>query len=740
MILLTKKRFIFLYCFYILSFIPNVYASSIKLSSENISSLISFSQKKFEELDSHSSLSNAHKALQYAYEIDNNILKAGAYNVIAKNYSEILEAERAITIFYKAYDLIKETEEVKLKFDILNHLAVLYKNEDATESINLFFKALSLNTNQIPVHEVLLCKVNIVYTYYKLKDFEKGYGYLRSVEQEILHSESALLLMHYHILSANYYDFKRDSTNTGIHYNLALKFVTSSAYIPQRDKHLINVYYDLSIFYKGNNDKEKSYYFLKQYLDKRNSLHASGYYQAIINYASKIDEEEFERHIIEIAGLNNEQKDIIFYNRLIYSLFLLISIVLFVTVLFLIKNQQQKIRLISKIRAQNRALNQTKKDIEKETDLKTQFIGKVSHELRTPLYSVIGLTHLLEQDYTFLRNNKIITGLKSSSDYLMNLINDLLQLQKIEANADKVEFKNYTINCEIDKIKNSYKEIAASYNDVIEIIYDNYFCKVVKTDKVKLNKIITNLLSNALRYTRDGKITIRINQEKIDDNTLNLQIIICDTGADVIARQQEMLLIDANTISSDEINIVDKGLRLPVVKKLIHLLGGEISVTNELNKGLAFHFNLPCEISEKSRFEVTSDLITHYKLNDLSILLVENNEINRIVNQRVFKNHNIACTAVASAKEALDLLDEMNYDVILTDISMPEMDGFEFTQYLRDKGLEIPIIALTAYNKSDIIDKVNICGLSDVVTKPFDFDFLLTTIHSCLQQTKKSLV
>jgi len=707
------------------------------LSNDSIAKLLTISQKNLDELNNKASLENAQIVLDHAYLTMDDILAAKAYNIIALNYDEFSDREKAINILKKAFRLVKPTNEFALQFEILNNLANVYKPKDAKMALNLYNQALLIDPARITSASILFCKINMVETYYFLKEFERGFSFLLALEREIFASKSILFLTHYHILSGDYFAFKQKFDQAENHYIVALGNINRSKVFANKPKYKLEIHKTLSDFYNLNHKSDLAYQHLKQYLAARDELYTFDYIKTVANYASQIDNEDYRRELVKIEKLNEQQQKTIYYSRIIYSLLIIIALFLLYSIFYLIKTQRQKNELIKKIEIQNTELELAKENAENIADMKTQFISKVSHELRTPLYSVIGLTNILEQDFDILKNNKILNALKFSADYLMNLINDLLQLQKIEANAVKIEVVSYDLRQGVNSIIESLDTIAKSNNNVVETNFENCLYKIIEIDRIKLNQILYNLLSNSLKFTKNGRVTLTVFQEKIDESKIKLHFRISDTGIGITEENLTKMFEKFVQFHTQGTDYQGTGLGLSIVKQLVDMLGGKINVTSKYGVGTTFSFFIPCTISKQVKIEATHDLISELNLKNVRILLVENNEINRLVNQRVFKNYKIPCTMVASAHEALELLNQTSFDVILTDINMPEMNGFEMTKKIREQGINIPIIALTAYNKSDILKEIKDCGINDVVTKPFDFDILLRCIYSNLNENEK---
>ncbi|UYW02262.1 response regulator [Flavobacterium agricola] len=430
-----------------------------------------------------------------------------------------------------------------------------------------------------------------------------------------------------------------------------------------------------------------------------------------------------------MSKLHAQQNKTIAYTQLIYILLFGLLLFLAYSTYVLVKQYQVKNKMLQQIAFQNAELALAKDAAESRVLVKNQFIGKVSHEIRTPLYGIIGLTKVLEQDFTYLKQNKIIKALKFSSDYLMSLINDLLQLQKIEANAVKIEPSAYEIESEIKGIVSSLQPIANANNNQVQIHVSACSDSFIVIDKIKLNQILYNLISNALKFTKNGKVAVVIKQMQVAANQLLLQIQITDSGVGIASKNKSKLFDKFVRFNLKDSEYVGAGLGLSIVKQLVNVLQGEINVKSKLNVGTTFFVSIPCknfQQQEDKPTAIANKITVDYK--KLRLLLVENNEISRLSCQRMFEKHEIQCCMVQSGEAALELIKKQHFDVILTDINMPEMTGFELATYIRNLNKNMPIIALTAYNKEDVYNEIKKHQINDVVTKPFNFETLINAI------------
>jgi signal transduction histidine kinase/ActR/RegA family two-component response regulator len=374
---------------------------------------------------------------------------------------------------------------------------------------------------------------------------------------------------------------------------------------------------------------------------------------------------------------------------------------------------------------------------------KSQFLASMSHEIRTPMNGVIGMLHLLNQETLNEKQQHYTQVAKTSADSLLTLINDILDVSKIEAGKLDIEIIDFDIHELFNdlvttmshRIRNQEVELILDIQEINE--------KVVQGDPGRLQQILTNLLSNAIKFTQQGKITIRaslstVNQRTSDEhNDFQLHCDIIDTGIGIANNKLSQLFESfTQADSSTTRKYGGTGLGLSIAKQLCQLMGGEIDVSSELDRGSQFSFSIKLGRSdalslaspnrEMSDSTSSQQQLEHYK--NLNILLVEDNTINQLVALSMLKNLGLSADVAENGEEAIAKLKESGdqyYSVILMDCQMPVMDGFTATQNIRngdaDEGYcKIPIIAMTANAMQGDREECINAGMSDYLTKPID--------------------
>jgi PAS domain S-box-containing protein len=380
---------------------------------------------------------------------------------------------------------------------------------------------------------------------------------------------------------------------------------------------------------------------------------------------------------------------------------------------------------------------------EQATIAKANFLSTMSHEIRTPMNAVLGFTTILLQN---AREDQIehLKMIKYSGDNLLVLINDILDFSKIE--AGKIDFEKVDFNIKelIYNIQGALLEIARNKGILLKVRFDDKLPEMVMGDSVRLGQILTNLASNAVKFTETGKVIISaslVSQSK-ESKSMNIVFEVNDTGIGIPKDKQEFIFESFTQASSETSRKYGgTGLGLAISKRLIELQGSSIQLDSELGKGSSFSFNL--NFDNSTSYLVTNTYVDanvskqpnvqKKMLKGLRILIVDDNKINVLLVKQFFKLWNIESDMAENGLIGVEKVKQNDYDLVLMDLQMPVMDGYEATRAIRilkgKKYQALPIIALTASAVGDVKAEVLKSGMNDYISKPFNPETLFNKIN-----------
>lgn len=406
----------------------------------------------------------------------------------------------------------------------------------------------------------------------------------------------------------------------------------------------------------------------------------------------------------------------------------------FETIAKAIFNQEGKLvqiqstsRNIDQRKAFEQELIKAREDALRSMKAKEIFLSTISHELRTPLNAVVGIAHLLMEENPRADQVPYLETLNFAAQNLLVLINDILDFSKIE--AGKVHFESIAFDLRklLHAIKNTFALRAAEKRLDFQFYIDRRIPSLLKGDPVRLNQILTNLVSNAIKFTEQGQVRIQAKLKRRLPEQVTVQFSVIDTGIG-IAEQDRERIFDYFTQASESTTrkYGGTGLGLAIVKRLLELQGSKIELESQEGKGSRFFFELTFQIADKQvvttkqkRFHPSKMPVSCFR-----VLVVEDNEANCLVARKFLEKWGIQVEVATSGAEAIQKVERQHYDLILMDLQMPEMDGYQTTIAIRafeqqTGRVSIPIIALTASALGQVTDKIAQAGMNDYISKPF---------------------
>ena len=366
-------------------------------------------------------------------------------------------------------------------------------------------------------------------------------------------------------------------------------------------------------------------------------------------------------------------------------------------------------------------LRKAKEDAIKASNAKTEFLSMMSHELRTPLNGIVAMTYLMQQENHSAEMLENIKILQFSTENLNVLINDILDFNKIEAGKVELESIDFNIRDLVTNIKKSIEVHAASKEVEIALDYDDNIPENLIGDPLRLSQIMNNLVNNAVKFTDQGRITIKVQLNHISNDSVAIDVSVKDTGIGIA--EENLPRIFEKFAQADK-HITRRfggtGLGLGITKKLLELHGSKIKVESQVGNGSTFFFTINLKMAvQPSTIVRKEEVFDQHTLKGTKVLLVEDYPINIKIATRFLENWGMHYETATNGRIAVEKLAKNDYQIVLMDLLMPEMDGYTATENIRKFDKRTPIIALTA-SVLNTQDRVYEVGMNGFVTKPFN--------------------
>lgn len=649
------------------------------------------------------------KMQKFSFQIEDNFLIANSYLNLGKLYAEQHKNKDVIKLLNKAYeyalkgdikDLNNTNNQQEVLFNINMSLCKFYLDKNNSEKAITYLLSSKNNLEQLSFNTYNKSKFNYYYGVY--------------------------------YLNKNLYNLANEK------FEIAKNTLITENKIPKNNLLISNIYKDYSFSLQKIEKSDLAYEMLLLRDDALNKY----------NDAKAINQSNISKYKLQIEIYKQEAKwandgkilqEQITQKAKDYNIYLIIAAsLLLISFITLLINFLSKRKLSNVLKVQNKELEVAKNVAEESSKLKSRFISNVSHELRTPLYGVVGLTSImLENNNLNKEDTKHLKSLKYSGDYLLNLINDILHVGKIESN--KVELNNTSVNIKslIQDVTDSFDYGLEESNNKIHILIDDCIPEYVMCDKLRLTQVLFNLIGNSVKFTQNGNIYIKAILKEANEEHVEIRFEVNDDGPGIPKEKQATIFENFTQLNENSnTNYQGAGLGLSITNKIVGLFNSHIELESEEGKGSTFSFDVNFKIDYKSieanKEKQVKSMSSDFK--NIKILIAEDNKINQIVTSTLLKKQNFKFDIVDNGLKALEAFKSNDYDLILMDINMPIMNGNQATLEIRKFNNEIPIVALTASNQEELIrNKMNI-GFDDIITKPFDNDLFFHTIVNLIDK------
>lgn len=684
--------------------------------------------------DYSTSLSKSLKIIDLAASRNDAYYLNHGYNLLGITYEILEDSVRSRENYQKALEYARISKNDTLLWYAYNNLGNIYSSNESTvgKGLDYYKKAIDIATGLPDSEQVLIPMINIGWTYLENEKYDAAYPYLTRSAAILTDKADPKSEASIEALFGMYYTGKGNEAKAVEHFE---KAVTCS----ERDSLIVEAafaYGEYAKMLSGAGRYKEAFNALEAHKDYRERI-----FQIERNQDREIAYGRFETNEVKkslaLARREEQYKDQVIQKSKQITLIMIISLVVLVAILLLLF-RSNKIRntLIGKLREKNDELIASKDQAEKLSMMKTRFFSTVSHELRTPLYGVVGLASLLLDENKDKEQEEDLKSLKFSADYLLALINDVLQVNKMDSDLVHLENSDFNIRQLFTGIVKSF-ETSHKNNNTLELQIDNEIPNVLVGDAMRLSQVVMNLVGNAIKFTHGGVVWLKAEKKACSGDHCRIYFEIGDTGIGIPEDKQGEIFEEFSQLKAQSMDYQGTGLGLPIVKKLLQLFDSEIHLDSREGQGSVFSFEIrfargvETEILQDQPAEIPVEGTGTRKL----VMIVDDNRINRIVTKRILEKRNFECITASSGEKAISLLQSLHVDLVLMDVHMPGMNGMETTAEIRKFNTAVPIIALTAVEVGEMREEILSTGMNDIINKPYDIpQFINTIFRNLLQQ------
>ncbi|WOD42394.1 ATP-binding protein [Hwangdonia lutea] len=710
-----------------------------EIIQNNINYRITQAKYDIENYNYYEARKKLEEALETAIKANDKKSEGIIYTIQGKLQLIIEEEDNAIKSLNDALKIQRLiNDNVNIGYSYKTFGDVYFKKEDYYQALDQYTAAKSKFEEEElseSLGEVLLREAE---TYMRLKNFRKArvlneQAIVLAKKHNYLKTQSNGLVNHGKIYSA-----------LGDH-EKALEFTEEGLQIAKNENYasiLNEGYLILSDINNSIGNYKTSRNFLEAHLKLSDSLRAVKRAHLSpdkkVQYLMTDQILENKKQAVKLEEANNKND----LSTLISILSVALITILSLLTLSLYKNNNIRLKTNNMLHKKNAELIVAKEKAELASKTKANFLSTVTHELRTPLYAVTGLSNMLLDENPKPEQIQHLKSLKFSGDYLLTFINDILQINKIEANKVDIEPEAFNLKKKISNIVLALNNSALDNNIKIHFEYDSDLPENFIADQLKISQILINLIGNSIKFTKDGDIWIRVYKIDQNNNNYTLRFEVEDNGIGISQEKQDHMF---ESFSQGSIQINRKyggtGLGLSIVKGLIDILKGDIYLKSELGKGTTFYFEIPLtytaieESKEKTPTYFNGDT-NEIDLSNVKILVVEDNKINQMITKKILTKMNLKCDIIDNGEDAVEMIKTNDYNIILMDIHMPGISGIEATKLVRSFDKELTIFALTAVTIEDKMQEFEEAGFTDIIPKPFKQDEFEKKLYNALAPKK----
>jgi len=703
----------------------NLYSQQSDYKDTYLDSLRKLTSMHLDNYDYKESIEVARQLLEASKKRGNDYYIYHSNNILGVNYADLNDTLHSRRYYKQALKVALKLKNDTLLLTSYNNLGNVYSEDKNTTQIGIDYynRTIDLATKMNLENRLLEPTANLAWTYLDNGLYDKAFPYLNKTWKLMGDMDNNTVRAQLLTLMGRYYMGVNNLEEAKSHLDEAIQIVERDTLILEASL----AYKEYAKLLSTQGNYEEGFAALEKYQQFNSQIFERQRLSDIANANVKFDVNQYQKDL-EIARKEQLYKDeLIEKSQERMYVMIIASIILIVIIILVYRINLSRKTLNRELSLKNEELIAAKEEAERLSMLKTKFFSTISHELRTPLYGVIGLTSILMEDESLSKHEEDLKSLKFSADYLLALINDVLQMNKMESNLLDLENMPFNLNELMKSIVKSFEFTRLQNKNTIHLELDENNSINLIGDKVRLSQILMNLVGNAMKFTERGDIWITTKILDYSENKSKVYFEIKDNGSGISKSNQEIIFEEFSQLQSSNYNYQGTGLGLPTVKKLLTLFGSTIQLESEEGIGSAFSFTIEFENADISKVAELNEILDQEKIlssimasGDKRILVVDDNRINQVVTRRILEQQQFVVDICDNGLDAIEMVRNKTFEMVLMDVNMPGITGLEATQRIREFNKDIPIIALTAMEIDEIREEIYEAGLNDIIVKPYD--------------------
>lgn len=719
------------------------------------------SLKRYSELQDTKGMANALMGIGVAYSemcmhqpaIDHYLKASDLYSELGDtlsisyvhlnlgaSFEEMSDSTSALKHYRTALTLTQGKGSPEDQADILQNIGNTLSNAgDDLQALKYYHKALELYRKNEHSPGLALCLANLAGSLNELDSIARAEVILTEAIERASHYNDFSTLCYAYNQMGSLLNRKRDYTRADGFLAKAWKLAKEKDYATElRD----NLCYR-SEWHHATGNHLQAYITQSQYIEFKDSLEKSNHLGTINNMSLVYETEQRDRQI-KILQTEKERDALLVEKK---NMAMAVSGILMLMITGAAGGVWQAYRkkrsLAEKLEAKqleltriNAKLEEEKRHAEQAGKAKSEFLSMMTHELRTPLNAVVGIANLIDENNGNTLKKESVKTLKIASGNLLNLINNILDYNK--ADSGKFQFENLNFNLAklLEDTLHPFMLEAAGKRIALNLQISEKLPEVICGDPARISQVLSNLIGNAIKFTDSGFVKLYAEECEDDAGNPMLRLVVKDTGIGIPrSKHQRIFESFSQAESSTTRKYGGTGLGLAICKQLIEAMGGKIRLESEAGVGASFNVELPLlpYLPDNGNLHNESDLEQRkQELREREVLVVDDNELNLYVASSILENLGINSRTARSGEEAINLIAHTTFDLVLMDVQMPGMDGYEAAGIMKEKLPHLPIVALSAGSKEEITTNDTSRVFSAIIRKPFEIDELVLVMHKAL--------